>query len=101
MIDFQNVTKSFSGEDILRNVSFRVNDGERAGVVGPNGAGKSTLFGMITGRTLPDSGSIIIPKDHRLGIMHQHISQADIHRTLLDFTSDAIPELRTGTARLE
>ena len=101
MIDFQNVTKSFSGEDILRNVSFRVNDGERAGVVGPNGAGKSTLFGMITGKTLPDSGSIIIPKDHRLGIMHQHISQADIHRTLLDFTSDAIPELRTGTARLE
>lgn len=101
MIDFQNVTKSFSGEDILRNVSFRVNDGERAGVVGPNGAGKSTLFGMITGATLPDSGTIIIPKDHRLGIMRQHISQADIHRTLLDFTSDAIPELRTGTARLE
>ena len=101
MIDFQSVTKSFSGEDILRNVSFRVNDGERAGVVGPNGAGKSTLFGMITGATLPDSGTIIIPKDHRLGIMRQHISQADIHRTLLDFTSDAIPELRTGTARLE
>ena len=100
MIDFQNVTKSFSGEDILRNVSFRVNHGERAGVVGPNGAGKSTLFGMITGKTLPDSGSIIIPKDHRLGIMHQYISQADIDRTLLEFTSDAIPELRTNTARL-
>ena len=100
MIDFQNVTKSFSGEDILRNVSFRVNDGERAGVVGPNGAGKSTLFGMITGKNLPDSGSIIIPRDHRLGIMHQHISQADINRTLLEFTADAIPELRTGTARL-
>ena len=100
MIDFQNVTKSYSGEDILRNVSFRVNHGERAGVVGPNGAGKSTLFGMITGRIQQDSGSIIIPRDHRLGIMHQHIDPADIDRTLLEFTADAIPELRTYNDRL-
>ena len=101
MIDFQNITKSYSGEDILRDVSFRVNHGERAGVVGPNGAGKSTLFGMITGRIMPDSGSIIIPKDHRLGIMHQHISPEDTNRTLLEFTADAIPELRTYNERLE
>ena len=100
MIDFQNITKSYSGEDILRDVSFRVNHGERAGVVGPNGAGKSTLFGMITGRIMPDSGSIIIPKDHRLGIMHQHISPEDTNRTLLEFTADAIPELRTYNDRL-
>ena len=100
MIDFQNVSKSYSGEYILRNVSFRVNHGERAGVVGPNGAGKSTLFGMITGSIQQDSGNIIIPRDHRLGIMRQHIDSADAGRTLLEFTSDAIPELNTCNERL-
>ena len=100
MIDFQNVSKSYSGEYILRDVSFRINHGERAGIVGPNGAGKSTLFGMITGQVPQDSGSIIIPKDHRLGIMKQHIDSSDTARTLLDFTADAIPELKTFQARL-
>ena len=100
MIDFQNVTKSYAGEDILRNVSFRVNDGERAGIVGPNGAGKSTLFGIITGEVIPDSGSVVIPRDHRLGVMRQHISQTDIPRPLLEFTSDAIPELHVCEKRL-
>ncbi|MBR7104905.1 MAG: ABC-F family ATP-binding cassette domain-containing protein [Lentisphaeria bacterium] len=101
MIDFQNVSKSYSGEYILRNVSFRINHGERAGIVGPNGAGKSTLFGMITNTVIPDSGSIIIPKDHRLGIMRQHIDSSDTVRTLLEFTADAIPELNTYSARIE
>ncbi|MBQ7207475.1 MAG: ABC-F family ATP-binding cassette domain-containing protein [Lentisphaeria bacterium] len=100
MIDFRNVTKSYAGEDILRNVSFRVNDGERAGIVGPNGAGKSTLFGIITGSVTPDSGSVVIPRDHRLGVMRQHIDPADAPRPLAAFTADAIPELHDCEKRL-
>ncbi len=100
MIDFQNVTKSFGGKDILRAVSFRVNPGERVGIVGPNGSGKSTLFNLITGVERADSGSIALPKDHRLGIMRQKISPADLPRTLLEFTADAIPELHDYTREL-
>ncbi|MCQ2380013.1 MAG: ATP-binding cassette domain-containing protein [Victivallaceae bacterium] len=93
MIDFQNITKSFSGKDILKDISFRVNPGERVGVVGPNGSGKSTIFNMITGTMSPDSGHIAIPNDHRIGIMKQKLDTADLHRTLLEYTSDAMPEL--------
>ena len=71
MIDFQGVSKSYSGEYILKDVSFRINDGERVGIVGPNGAGKSTLFNLISGVIAPDCGNIAIPRDHRLGIMRQ------------------------------
>lgn len=95
MIDFQNVTKSFGGKDILKAVSFRINSGERVGIVGPNGSGKSTIFNIITGKESVDSGSIAIPRDHRLGIMRQKIETAELSRTLLDFTADAIPELHT------
>ena len=100
MIDFKNISKTYSGEYILKDVNCRINTGERVGVVGPNGAGKSTLFGMVTGEIVPDSGEIVIPKDSRLGIMRQHIAECDLGRSLLEFTSDAIPELKTYSAEL-
>lgn len=101
MIDFKNISKSYSGEYILKDVNCRINTGERVGVVGPNGAGKSTLFGMVTGEVVPDSGTVVMPRDSRLGIMRQHIADADLDRELLEFTSDAIPELKSYSAELE
>ena len=101
MIDFKNLSKSFGGTYVFKDVNCRINTGERVGVVGPNGAGKSTLFSIVTGEMLPDSGEVVIPKDFRLGIMRQHIADTDKDRTLLEFTADAIPELRSYSAELE
>ena len=101
MIDFKNLSKSFGGSYVFKDVNCRVNTGERVGVVGPNGAGKSTLFSIITGEMYPECGEVVIPKDFRLGIMRQHIADADRERTLLEFTSDAIPELKSYSAELE
>ena len=100
MIDFKNLSKTYSGSYILKDVNCRINTGERVGVVGPNGAGKSTLFGMITGEVVPDAGNVVIPRDSRLGIMRQHIPEADLDRGLLEFTADAIPELKLYAAEL-
>ena len=101
MIDFKSLSKSFGGIYILKEVNCRINTGERVGVVGPNGAGKSTLFSMVTGEMLPDAGEIVIPKDFRLGIMRQYIADCDRERTVLEFTADAIPELKSYSAELE
>ena len=101
MIDFRNICKSFSGKDILRDITLRINPGERVGIVGPNGAGKSTLFSILMGEQSPDSGSIAIPKNHRIGIMRQHIDHNELSRPLLDFTADAIPELKSGAEELK
>ncbi|MBR7107446.1 MAG: ABC-F family ATP-binding cassette domain-containing protein [Lentisphaeria bacterium] len=101
MIDFKNLSKSFGGVYILKDVNCRINTGERVGVVGPNGAGKSTLFSMVIDEMLPDAGEIIIPKDFRLGIMRQYIADCDRERTVLEFTGDAIPELKEYISELE
>ena len=95
MIDFKDVVKTYAGETILGGVSFRINPGDRVGVVGPNGAGKSTLFGIITGEVPPDRGTVSLPKDLRLGILRQHLPEDEVERPLVEFTADAIPELRT------
>ena len=54
MIDFTGICKSYGKQDIFDNVSFRINPGERVGIVGPNGMGKTTLFQILTGEISPD-----------------------------------------------
>lgn len=100
MIDFQNVGKSFPGQDVLVDTSFRINPGERVGVVGPNGAGKSTLFNLITGETEPDKGKVMIPATLRTSLLHQQLNFFDEKVTLLDFTSNALPEVSAASDRI-
>ncbi len=73
MIQFEQVSKSYASEVILDNISFILGKRERCGLIGRNGAGKTTLFRMITGVEEPDSGSIILPKDYKVGVLTQHI----------------------------
>jgi ATP-binding cassette, subfamily F, member 3 len=82
MIQFENISKSFGGNTLFENVSFRLNPRERVGLVGRNGHGKTTLFRMIVNEEHPDGGSIIIPKQYRLGYVKQH----------LDFTHETVLE---------
>jgi branched-chain amino acid transport system ATP-binding protein len=53
-----NLSKSFGGLRVTRNVNLNVEQGERRLIIGPNGAGKTTLFNLITGELAPDSGSV-------------------------------------------
>ncbi|HBM14753.1 MAG TPA: hypothetical protein DD381_00155 [Lentisphaeria bacterium] len=93
MIDFQNVSKQYSKQIILQNTSFRINSGERVGIVGPNGAGKSTIFKIITGDETADKGNIIIPKNFRLSYLKQNLETSSLHTSLLEYTENAIPEI--------
>ncbi len=101
MIDFQNVYKTYTGQDIFNNVSFRINPGERVGVVGPNGAGKSTLFSIITGEVEPDKGKVMVPADLRIAMLHQQLEAVDTTVGLLDFSCNAIPEVAQIHDRLQ
>ena len=58
LLQLNDISKSFDGEDIFTDVNFEVKTGERIGVVGRNGAGKSTLMKIIAGVENYDSGRI-------------------------------------------
>jgi ATP-binding cassette subfamily F protein 3 len=100
MIDFIQVSKQFGTQDVLKSVTFRINAGERIGIVGPNGAGKSTIFGLIGGDVEADKGEIGIPKHTRIGYLHQQLNPHAVDRNLLDYTEDSIPELKTIPIRI-
>jgi phospholipid/cholesterol/gamma-HCH transport system ATP-binding protein len=59
-LSFQNVSKSFNGREVLRNVSFDVMEGEALCIVGRSGTGKSVTLKLMIGLIKPDSGSIYI-----------------------------------------
>jgi lipopolysaccharide export system ATP-binding protein len=55
-----NLTKSFSGRTVVKDVDLEVASGEVVGLLGPNGAGKTTTFSMVVGLTAPDSGRVVL-----------------------------------------
>ena len=71
MIIVDNISKSYGSQELFKDASFRLNAGERAGLVGRNGHGKTTLFRLIAGLEEPDSGSIAIPKGYSIGYVLQ------------------------------
>lgn len=68
----QNVSKAFGTEEILKNVSFHIEENEKAGIVGINGAGKTTLLKIIVGELAADLGEVILGKGKTLGYLAQY-----------------------------
>lgn len=66
-----SINKSYGVVDILKNVSFNINEKDKVALVGVNGAGKSTLFKIITGEIPSDNGEVIIPKIATIGYFSQ------------------------------
>ncbi|MCI2772413.1 ABC-F type ribosomal protection protein [Staphylococcus warneri] len=74
LLQLNDISKSFDGEDIFTNVDFEVKTGERIGVVGRNGAGKSTLMKIIAGVEDYDSGHISKIKNLKMGYLTQQMT---------------------------
>jgi ATP-binding cassette subfamily F protein 3 len=73
MIQISNLSKHFGEQELFSGLSFKLNAGNRIGLVGRNGSGKSTLFKLILGEEHYDEGDIIIPKGYRIGALRQHL----------------------------
>jgi len=88
------------GDELFRDVGFRVGDGDRVAIVGANGVGKSTLLKLITGDLSAAEGTISV--DGQIGVMHQLVGTADhpattVHQLLLSLAPE---RLRRAAARL-
>jgi ATPase subunit of ABC transporter with duplicated ATPase domains len=94
VVDLLDVSVSFDGHPVLRDVEWRIGPGERSGIVGANGAGKSTLLGLISGAVHPDTGKVKRGKTVRLAMLDQ---QGDELAPLAgDRVADVLGRLRTG-----
>ena len=71
ILALQDVRKSFGTHEVLKSVSFTLQEGERMGMVGVNGSGKSTLMKIIAGIETADSGSVNMQKGLRIGYLAQ------------------------------
>ncbi|MFZ0506435.1 MAG: ATP-binding cassette domain-containing protein [Chthoniobacterales bacterium] len=71
MLTISQVTKSFGADVLFEEVSLQVNRGDRLGLIGANGSGKSTLLSLILKRDEPDSGSIQLQRNARVGFLPQ------------------------------
>src|SRR5262245_37315059 len=71
MIQIEAVAKGYAGQPILRDLSWRIPDRERIGLVGPNGAGKTTLCRLLAGVEEPDEGRIVQPRETTVGYLPQ------------------------------
>ena len=72
ILSVSHLTKSYDGVDILKDVSFHLEEHDRAAVTGINGAGKTTLLRQITGEETPDSGAVVIAKDTTVSYLAQN-----------------------------
>ncbi|MBF7016627.1 ABC-F family ATP-binding cassette domain-containing protein [Staphylococcus durrellii] len=85
LLQLNDISKSFDGEDIFNDVNVEIKTGERIGIVGRNGAGKSTLMKIIAGVEGYDGGHISKIKNLKLGYLTQQMT--------LNTTSTVIQEM--------
>ncbi len=98
-----NISKAFGTDEILSQVSFHINEREKAAIVGINGAGKTTLLKIIMKQLSADEGETILAKDTTIGYLAQHqelTSQRTIYEEMLEVKKNVLT-LRDQLRQLE
>lgn len=93
ILSVNNIDKSFNEIPVLRNVSFHIEDNEKAAVIGINGAGKTTLLRIIMGELAADNGSVALGRNRTVGYLSQHEAvsgENTIYDELLSVKQDII-----------
>ena len=100
-ISVKNLTKYFViGENLLEDLSFEIQEGERVAILGRNGCGKTTLFKILTGQMDYDSGQVYVNPAKRLGLISQ-IPQFPEGYTVEDVLRSAYREILAVRNKME
>lgn len=104
IISVNELSLSFGPKDVLKNISFSLNSGDRLGIVGSNGCGKSTLLSLLLGKLEPTSGSVYINQSTTVGLLTQDSAfeiSPDGGDTVREQMYTAYPELLAAEARMQ
>ncbi|BAO55387.1 ABC-F family ATP-binding cassette domain-containing protein [Nonlabens marinus] len=100
MLNIHDLHVSFGGEPLFEEITFRLNAGNRVGLIGKNGAGKSTMLKVIAGDIPADQGSLAIEKEVSIGFLRQDID-FEQGRTVLEEAYTAFAKARSIEAQME
>ncbi|KQC32792.1 glycosyl transferase family 2 [Nonlabens sp. YIK11] len=100
MLNIHDLHVSFGGEPLFEEITFRLNAGNRVGLIGKNGAGKSTMLKVIAGDIPADQGSLAIEKDVSIGFLRQDID-FEMGRTVLEEAYTAFAKARSIEAEMD
>ncbi|MDY4078143.1 MAG: ABC-F family ATP-binding cassette domain-containing protein [Clostridium sp.] len=93
VLSCKNISKSYGIDEILKDVTVSVNEGDKVGIIGANGEGKSTLFKILSKQIPYDDGEVFIDKNKTLGYLSQHLDlefDNTIYDEMLTVFSDLI-----------
>ncbi|KAF9587073.1 hypothetical protein IFM89_039759 [Coptis chinensis] len=100
-VRLENISKSYKGLTVLKDVTWEVKKGEKVGLVGVNGAGKTTQLRIITGQEEPDSGNVIKAKPNmRISFLSQEF-EVSLSRTVKEEFMSAFKEEMEVATRLD
>jgi len=100
MLNVHNLTVSFAGSNLFSGITFKLNKGDRIGLIGKNGAGKSTLLRVISKDLESSGGTMAFDKDIRIGFLRQDIDFFE-GRTILEEAYQAFEEIKVLERKLE
>ena len=101
MITINDLSLQYGNKHIFRNVSARINNRDRIGLVGSNGAGKSTLLKLIAGVSQADPGVITKAKNDTTGYLPQEITGISLDRTIYDEAKETFSSLLAQQKELD
>lgn len=100
MLNVHNLTVSFAGSDLFSEITFKLNKGDRVGLIGKNGAGKSTLLKVLSKDIESSGGTMAFEKDVQMGFLRQDIDFVE-GRTILEEAYQAFVEIKEIEVKLE
>ena len=100
MLNVHNLTVSFMGTDLFSGITFKLNKGDRIGLIGKNGAGKSTLLKVLSKDIESSGGTMAFDKDIRMGFLRQDIDFVE-GRTILEEAYQAFEEIKEIELKLD
>jgi ATP-binding cassette subfamily F protein 3 len=100
MLNVHNLTVSFMGTDLFSGITFKLNKGDRIGLIGKNGAGKSTLLKVLSKDIETNGGTMAFDKDVNIGFLRQDIDFVQ-GRTILEEAYQAFEEIKGIELKLD
>lgn len=100
LIRLHNVSKSYDANRVLRDVSFRLQAGERVGLIGNNGSGKTTIFRMVLGQEEADAGEVDVTPEAAVGYFSQ-FSTLSGDKSIREILDELFPEIHAIDEQLQ